>query len=351
MQPLIFPLGDFYWFYVAFISLILVLLAVDLAIFNREDHEVTFAAALKMTIGWIALALTFNLFLFFYVLFNANELANPLGLPAQHLAIEVALEFLAGFIIEKSLAFDNLFVFYVLFNFFGVPKEYQHRVLFYGILGALVFRAIIIAIGSVLVQYPLATILFGLFLVYTGIKIVFSGNDILEPEKNWLLVFLRRVLPISKDLHGHSFFVRQDNKLYATPLFVALIFIEFSDIVFAVDSVPAVFALTREPLIVFTSNIFAILGLRAMYFMLLSIVDKFHLLRFGLGAVLVFVGVKMAWLNEHSHGAFPTWLSLLIITFCIGGSIGASLIWPAPKEVALKDTTHDDQEVRREHID
>jgi tellurite resistance protein TerC len=216
----------------------------------------------------------------------------------------------------------------VVFSYFAVPPVYQHRVLFYGILGALVFRAIFIAMGSVLMQYKWVVIVFGAFLILTGIKMFFAPEKPIEPERNPVVRLFKRFVPVTPSLHGERFFAKLDGRWYATPLFVALLFLEMSDIIFAVDSVPAIFALTREPLIVFTSNIFAILGLRAMYFMLAGAVDKFHLLKYGLAVVLVFVGLKMVWLNEMFGGKFPISWSLAFILGVIGVSVLTSLLWP-----------------------
>jgi len=215
-----------------------------------------------------------------------------------------------------------------VFGFFAVPAKYQHRVLFYGILGALVFRAIFIAMGSVLMQYHWVVIVFGAFLILTGVKMFFAPEKPIDPERNPVIRLFKRLMPVTPQLHGQRFFVRQSGRLHATPLFVALLFLELSDIIFAVDSVPAIFALTREPLIVFTSNIFAILGLRAMYFMLAGAMDKFHMLKYGLAVVLVFVGLKMVWLNEAFGGKFPISWSLGIIVAVIAVSVALSLFFP-----------------------
>jgi tellurite resistance protein TerC len=213
-----------------------------------------------------------------------------------------------------------------------VPALYQHRVLFYGILGALVFRAFFIAIGSVLMQYHAVVIIFGVFLLVTGIKMLWMPETKIDPDKNPLIRLFRRIVPVTKEHHGERFFVRENGVLHATPIFIALLFLELTDIVFAVDSVPAIFALTREPLIVFTSNIFAILGLRSMYFMLASAIDKFHLLKYGLAIVLIFVGLKMVWLNSLYDGKFPISLSLGIILGIVAVSVILSLAFPKRTE-------------------
>jgi tellurite resistance protein TerC len=216
----------------------------------------------------------------------------------------------------------------VVFGFFGVPTKYQHRVLFFGILGALFFRAIFIALGAVLMQYQSVVIIFGAFLIITGIKMMFSEDKAVDPSQNWLIKFMKRHIRVADRMHEDHFFIKENHLLYATPLFVALIFLEFTDVIFAVDSVPAIFAITKEPFLVFTSNIFAILGLRSLYFLLAGVVDKFHLLKYGLSLTLIFVGLKMVWLNKLFDGHFPIGWSLGIIALFIGGSIAASLAFP-----------------------
>jgi tellurite resistance protein TerC len=230
-------------------------------------------------------------------------------LNAQAAANAVSLQFLTGYVVEWSLSIDNMFVFVVLFRLLQHPSAAQHRVLFYGIVGALVFRAIFIGLGALLLKYKWVVLLFGIFLIGTGIKLIFTKEKEKDPETNLVLRLLRKWMPLTPKLHGQRFFVREAGKWVGTPLFVTLVMIEVSDIVFAVDSVPAIFAITREPFIVFTSNVFAILGLRSMYFLLAGAADKFYLLKYGLGTVLVFVGLKMtvpsAWYPESWEGALP----------------------------------------------
>jgi tellurite resistance protein TerC len=247
-------------------------------------------------------------------------------------AWRVSLEFLTGYLVEKSLSVDNIFVFVLVFGYFAIPAKYQHRVLFYGIVGALIFRAMFIALGSALMQYHWVVILFGAFLIVTGVKMMFAPEKGVEPDKNLLIRLFRRFVPITPELQGQRFFVRSRGVLHATPLFVALLFLEATDVIFAVDSVPAIFALTNEPLIVFTSNIFAILGLRALYFMLAGAIDKFHLLKYGLAVVLIFVGLKMVWLNGLFGGKFPIVLSLSIISAVIAASMVLSLLFPKAQD-------------------
>lgn len=327
----LFPFTDYWWFYFGFTAFVFLLLALDLGVFHRQAHEVSFREAATWSFVWVTLALAFNFLLFQYALWKFPQdprLTAIPGFDASEAAWRVALEFLTGYIIEKSLSVDNIFVFVLVFGYFAIPAKYQHRVLFYGIAGALFFRAIFIALGSALMQYHWIVFVFGVFLVFTGIKMMVSPEKGVEPEKNLLIRLFRRVVPITNKLHGQRFFVRLLGRLHATPLFVALLFLEATDIVFAVDSVPAIFALTNEPLIVFTSNIFAILGLRALYFMLAGAIDKFYLLKYGLAVVLIFVGLKMVWLNDLFGGKFPISLSLGIITAVIAISVVASLLFP-----------------------
>jgi tellurite resistance protein TerC len=327
----LFPLSEYWWFYLAFVGLVLLLLALDLGVLHRKAHRVGFREAATWSLVWISLALLFCFLLYQYALWKFPQDPRLMAVPGfdpEAAAWLVSLEFLTGYVVEKSLSVDNIFIFVMVFSYFAIPAKYQHRVLFYGILGALVFRAIFVALGSALMQYHWVVLFFGAFLIFTGIKIFFAKEKEVEPEKNLLIRLLRRLVPVTHELQGRQFFARRDGRLYATPLLVALVFLEATDIVFAVDSVPAIFALTNEPLVVFTSNIFAILGLRALYFMLAGAVDKFHLIKYGLGIVLIFVGLKMVWLNELFGGKFPIGISLGIIAVVIGASVVLSLAFP-----------------------
>lgn len=327
----LFPFADYWWFYVGFTAFVLLLLALDLGVFHRQAHEVSFREAATWSVVWVALALLFNFLLYQYALWKFPQDPRLLAIPGfdpSGAAWRVSLEFLTGYIVEKSLSVDNIFVFVLVFGYFAIPAKYQHRVLFYGIVGALIFRAIFIALGSALMQYHWVVVLFGAFLTFTGIKMMFAPEKGVEPDKNLLIRLFRRFVPTTSELHGQRFFVRSDGVLRATPLFVSLLFLEATDIIFAVDSVPAIFALTSEPLVVFTSNIFAILGLRALYFMLAGAIDKFHLLKYGLAVVLIFVGLKMVWLNDLFGGKFPISLSLGIIGAVIAASVVFSLMFP-----------------------
>jgi tellurite resistance protein TerC len=332
--PLLFPFAQYWWLYVVFTAAVLVILAVDLGLLHRGARVVRFKEALGWTAVWVSLALAFNVGLYFYAAhaFAGDPRLTALpGFDAEAAAWQTALEFLTGYVVEYSLSIDNIFVFVLILGYFGVPAQYQHRVLFYGILGALVFRAIFITIGSVLMQFHWVLWLFGAFLVITGVRMAFAGEGKLEPDRNPLLRLLRRVVPITREFHGQRFFVRQaGGRLAGTPLLVAVCALEATDIVFAVDSVPAIYGLTREPLIVFTSNIFAILGLRSLYFLLGNAVDRFHLLRYGLALVLVFVGLKMVWLDALFGGKFPIGVSLAIVAGVIAASAVLSLLYPKP---------------------
>jgi tellurite resistance protein TerC len=321
MDLILFPFADYWWFYGAFLIFVFIMLALDLGVFNRKAHAVTFREATLWSIVWVALALIFNFIFYRYTL----------GKFGAEAAGSAALEFLTGYVLEYSLSIDNIFVFVLVFGYFGIPAKYKHRVLFYGILGALVFRGIFIALGTALIQFHFVIYIFGAFLILTGIKMIFTSADAIEPEKNFLIRIFRKFMPVTHEIDGKSFFLRKDGVLYATPLFIALLFLEATDIIFAVDSVPAIFAVTKEPLIVFTSNIFAILGLRSMYFMLSGVINKFHLLRYGLAIVLVFVGLKMVWLNNAFDGKFPITWSLGIILGVIAASVVLSLIIPPGK--------------------
>lgn len=330
-MDVLFPFSEYWWFYLSFVGLVLVFLALDLGVFHRKAHAVGFREAATWTVVWISLALLFNLLLYQYALWKFPQDARLMAIPGfdpNAAAWRVSLEYFTGYLIEKALSVDNIFVFVMVFSYFGIAPKYQHRVLFYGILGALIFRAIFVALGAALMQYHWVVLFFGGFLIFTGLKICFAKHQSVDPEKNLLIRLLRRVLPVTNNVQGSHFFTRLDGRLYATPLLVGLIFLEATDIVFAVDSVPAIFAITNEPLVVFTSNIFAILGLRALYFMLAGAVDKFHLLQYGLGVVLVFVGLKMVWLNDLFGGKFPITISLGLICFVIAMSIVLSLLFP-----------------------
>lgn len=337
---ILFPFADYWWFYGLFTLFVLGMLALDLGVFHRSAHEVKFKEALGWSVAWIGLALLFCFGFWQYAQWKLPAdprllAAGVTALQAAALANQSALEFLTGYVVEKSLSVDNVFVFVVVFSYFAVPAKYQHRVLFFGILGALVFRIVFIALGAALMQLHWVIWLFGIFLIFTGIKILFAPEKPIDPERNPLIRLLRKIIPVTPRLDDQSFFVRHAGVLHATPLFVCLVFLEVTDIVFAVDSVPAIFAITKEPLIVFTSNVFAILGLRAMFFLLAGVMHKFRFLKYGLGLILVFVGLKMVWLNEAFGGKFPVTWSLGIIGALLAAAIAASLLVPARPSAAV----------------
>ena len=328
-MPPLFPVNEYWWLYAGFVATVLALLALDLGIFHREAHPVRFREAFAWCATWVALALLFNMALYAYALWKFPQdqrLAAVPGFDPREAAWQVALEFLTGYLIEYSLSVDNIFVFVLVLGYFGVPARYQHRVLFYGILGALVFRGIFIGLGALLMQFHWIVWVFGAFLVFTGLKMALTSHASVEPGRNLLIRILRRVVPVTPQFHGQRFFVRQGGRLWATPLAVALLCLEATDIIFAIDSVPAIFAITREPFVVFTSNVLAILGLRSMYFMLGGAVERFHMLRYGLAAVLVFVGLKMIWLDDWFGGKFPIVVSLAIIGSLLSLSVLLSVL-------------------------
>jgi len=329
-MPALFPIGEYWWLYTSFTGFVLILLGLDLGVFHRHAREVRVREAVAWCVAWIGLALAFNVALYGYASWKFPRdprLAAVAGFDPAAAAWQVALEFLTGYVVEYSLSVDNIFVFLLVLGYFKVPRAYQHRVLFYGILGALVFRGIFIALGSVLMQFHWVVWLFGLLLIFTGVRMAVSTEEAVEPERNVLIRLVRRFVPVTPGYRGQRFFARQEGRLWATPLLIALVCLEASDIVFAVDSVPAIFALTREPFIVFSSNVFAILGLRSMFFMLGGAVERFHLLRYGLALVLVFVGLKMVWLDAWFGGKFPIGPSLAFI--------GSTLLLTALLSLAL----------------
>jgi TerC family integral membrane protein len=313
---MLFPFAEFWWIYVAFTAFVLLLLALDLGVFHRRAHVVSFRESLGWSIVWVTLALIFNYGFYLY----ATSAFGPVA------GRQAGLEFLTGYIVEKSLAVDNVFVFVLVFQYFAIPPVHQHRVLFYGVLGALVFRAAFIAVGAVLMQYHMVVLLFGVFLLVTGLKLLWSPEPKIAPERNVLIRVFRRVVPVTPDLYGPRFLVRLGGRWHATRLLVALLFLEMSDVIFAVDSVPAIFAVSSEPLIVYMSNVFAVLGLRAMYFLLADAIRRFDLLKYALALILVFVGLKMTWLNDVFDGKFPIEWSLGIIAALLAGSVVASVL-------------------------
>ena len=302
------------WPWVLFTVFILGMLALDLGVFHRDAHVVTKKEATIWSIVWILLALIFNAGIYHF--------SGP----------ERALEFLTGYLIEYSLSVDNIFVFILIFSYFSVPESYRHRVLFWGILGALVMRGVFIIVGAALLhRFHWIIYLFGAFLVFTGIKMLLKEETAVHPEDNAIIKLLRRLMPITENYEGQRFFVFREGKRFATPLLVVLLTVESTDLIFAVDSVPAIFAVTKDPFIVYTSNVFAILGLRALYFLLAGVMDLFCYLRYGLGLILSFVGIKMMLADVYK---IPIGISLGVIATILTLSIVVSLLFPRKREEA-----------------
>ena len=301
------------WAWILFYVLVFIMLIIDLKSFGKKgQHEVSVSEALKMTAVWIGVSLVFCAGIYFLYPGDSHE---------------KAMEFLTGYIIEKSLSMDNLFVFLMLFSFFGIKRKYQHEVLFWGIFGALVLRSIFIFAGAAMVQrFEWILGIFGVFLIYTGIK-MFSHKDdeSVDPSKNIFVKIFKRFFPVTDKMHEDKFFIVEQGKHLATPLFIALIVIETTDVAFAVDSIPAVFSVSRDPFIILTSNIFAILGLRALYFALAAVAKYFTYLKYGLGIILSFVGIKML-LDVFGIYEVPTWMSLLVIFSLLVLSMGLSVV-------------------------
>lgn len=295
------------FFWIGFHVVIFVVLGLDLGIFNRREHRIPVKEALLWSLAWILLALLFDLFI--YLEYDRVK----------------ALEFLTGYVIEYSLSVDNIFVFILIFSFFSVDEKYQHKILFWGIIGAIIMRGLFILTGVALInRFHWIDLIFGAFLIYTGITMLVKKEVTVNPEKNFIVRFFREILPVSEELHGSRFFITVDRKAYATPLFIVLLIIESSDLIFALDSIPAILAISKDIFIVYTSNIFAILGLRSLYFAIAGVMGYFRFLKVGLALVLAFVGLKMT-------GAFfsfeiPVIFSLLIIVTILFVSVMASVI-------------------------
>ncbi len=300
-----------FWLWAIFGIVVVFLLALDLGVFNRNAHEVKLKEALGWTAVWILTALTFNVGIFVWQ------------------GQERATEFLTAYVIEKALSVDNIFVFIIIFTYFHVGKKYQHKILFWGVIGAVLMRAVFIGAGVAIIhKFAWIMYVFGAFLVFTGVKLAVKKDEKIDPENNFGVRLLKKIMPVTHSAdHGH-FFTRINGKLHATTLFVALIVVEVTDLIFAVDSIPAVLAITHDPFIAYTSNIFAIMGLRSLYFALAGVMDLFHYLRFGLAFILVFVGFKML-IAEHYH--LPVMVSLGVILGTLTLSVAASMIWPVKK--------------------
>ncbi|MDB4887366.1 MAG: Integral rane protein TerC [Gemmatimonadetes bacterium] len=300
------------WFWAGFVAFVLAMLSLDLGVFNRKPHVVGAKEALAWTGVWVGLALLFALGL---AVFESHQ---------------AALTFLTGYVIEESLSVDNIFVIVLIFQYFAVPAQYQHRVLFWGILGALVMRGLFIAVGAALLaRFEWIIYVFGALLVITGIRMAVKQDEEFDGEQNPVVKLARRVLPVTDGYRGKHFFAMEQGRRHATPLLLVLVLVEATDLIFAIDSIPAIFGITRDPFLVFTSNIFAVMGLRSLFFLLASVVTKFHLLKYGLAVILTFVGAKM--LVEHwIH--IPIMLSLGVVLVVLTASIVASLIWPSAKQ-------------------
>jgi tellurite resistance protein TerC len=292
-------------FWILFNAFVLLMLALDLGVFHRKTHEVSIKEALTWTLIWVSLALVFNTIIFYWR------------------GRQQALEFFTGYLVEKALSIDNIFVFIMIFTYFQIPFKYQHKVLFWGILGALLMRVLFIFAGVALIEkFHFTIYIFGALLIYTGYKMFYHNNVKIEPDKNPLIRFIKKFMPVTPHLHEDNFLIKLDGKRYATPLFLVLILIETTDLIFAVDSIPAILAITQDQFIVYTSNVFAILGLRSLYFALAGVVHRFWLLSFGLAIVLVFVGIKMLLIDLYK---IPIEWSLIFIATIITGSIFLSL--------------------------
>ncbi|NBO65085.1 MAG: TerC family protein [Acidobacteria bacterium] len=297
------------YMWVVFAVIVLGLLAIDLGVFHRRSHTVKIREALIWSAVWIGLALVFNIF----VLYTRGPVP--------------AMEFLTGYLVEEALSVDNLFVFLMIFSYFRVPSEYQHKVLFWGIIGALALRAAFILAGIALIQkFHRVMYIFGLFLVITGIKMVRSDDNEIDPERNPVLKLFRRLMPVSDQYDRDNFFTRHNGRLFATPLFIVLLMVETTDVIFAVDSIPAILGITTDPFIVYTSNVFAILGLRSIYFALAGLMQIFHYLKYGLCVILVFVGSKMLLADIYK---IPVVVALGTIIGVLVIAILASVIWPS----------------------
>jgi tellurite resistance protein TerC len=308
-------MGESIYFWIGFHVLVLIMLSLDLGVFHKKAHAVPVKEAVIWTIVWISLAMFFNVFILL-------ELGKT-----------KALEFLTGYVIEYSLSVDNIFVFILIFSYFGVKDKYQHKVLFWGILGALIMRGIFIFAGVALInRFHWIVLIFGAFLVFTGLRMLFHKEAEVDPDKNVIVRFFRKFFPVSRTMHENEFFIRENHKVVATPLFLVLLVIESSDLIFAVDSIPAILAISKDTFIVYTSNIFAILGLRSLYFAIAGVMGYFRFLKVGLAFVLTFVGLKM--LASFLHFEIPILLSLGVIIFILLISILASvLIKKRPEQV------------------
>jgi len=315
------------WLWIGFIALVMVFLALDLGVFNRKAHVIGIREAIRWTIVWVVAAMLFNIAVYFmyeHHLFGIGTGTDPLS------GTQAAVKFFTGYIIEKSLSLDNIFVISMVFTFFGVPAIHQHRVLFWGILGALIMRGAMIGAGATALHYfdPMIYV-FGAILIFTALKMLLTKHEEVHPEKNPLVKLAKRFFPVTHEFHGEKFFVRLDGRLLLTPLFLVLLVVESMDVVFAVDSIPAIFAITKDPFIVFTSNIFAILGLRSLYFALAAMIRQFRYLKQSIVVILLYVGCKMMFshlIEEHGLSNTMTWVSLGVILGIMTVGMIASLM-------------------------
>lgn len=309
------------WLWVGFLVLVFGFLALDLGVFNRKDHVIGTREALGWTLVWVVMALLFGGGV--YYIYEHKLIGASMPGETAMTGMEATVKYLTGYLIEKSLSLDNIAVIAIVFTYFKVPRAYQHRLLFWGILGALVMRGIMIGAGAALIaRFSWMIYVFGVFLLFTAWKMLKHVNESPDIEHNKVLILARKYLPVTKELHGHSFFTRLDGKLMVTPLFLALLVVETSDVIFAVDSIPAIFAVTYDPFLVFTSNVFAILGLRSLYFVLASLLGMFHYLNHALVVILFYVGVKM--LVSHVL-PIPSWVSLVVIAVSLIVGVLASI--------------------------
>jgi tellurite resistance protein TerC len=306
------------WAWLIFLGFVFAMLALDLGVFHRKSHVVGFKESLGWSAVWITLGLSFSVLVYFAYDLHWFDLGHSVDAVDKvvNTGKLAATKYLTAYVVEKSLSVDNVFVFALLFSYFAVPAQYQHKVLFWGIIGALIMRAVMIALGAKLItEFAWIIYVFGVFLIVTGIKMIVKRETEIHPENNPLVKLFKRFMPVTPEFQGEKFFIRKEGILMATPLFVVLLLVEFTDLIFAVDSIPAIFAVTKDPFIVYTSNVFAILGLRSLYFALAGVMDKFHYLKVGLGVVLSFVGVKM--LLGHTEWKIDTHLSLGVIVMVL----------------------------------
>lgn len=317
------------WIWIGFIAVVIIFLALDLGVFHKNDHVIKSKEAGIWTAIWVSVALGFSGVI--YWLFSAGLVDNPTGLTPSN----AVLKYITGYLIELSLSIDNVFVIAVIFSSFKIPALYQHRVLFWGILGAIVFRGLMILFGVALInKFEWIIYVFGVFLLFTAFRMLKADDHASDPKKSWLFRQLKKIMPITTERHGHDFFIRRMGVTAATPLFVALIVIELTDVLFALDSIPAILAITSDPFIVFSSNILAILGLRSMYFLISRMLQKFRYINYSLVVILAFVGLKMLFSHQIE---LPEWVSLTVIAVSLIAGIVASLVISDKNDLEVSD--------------